>query len=183
MSRRKRLSGEPGPKPRTVAATATPTASSVMTVSAPLATDLSARSSVISRIRAKKPAAASVTHIGNSGERQIPSSEAGQAQFMRDIPSRSTHSRSTGIRSKQMVLQTRRFERRESSASSGCSSDPLAYGRSCASGGGELAFAGDTLESFGRALDPVLTVVTFGREAGGSLHRCRSRPDARHCSP
>src|ERR1700742_5170613 len=57
--------------PRMVAATATPTASSVITVRAPFATDLSARSSVMSRIKAKKPAAASVAHIGNSGDRQI----------------------------------------------------------------------------------------------------------------
>ena len=42
-----------------------------MTVSAPLATDFSARNSVIRRIRAKNPAAASVTHIGNDGERQM----------------------------------------------------------------------------------------------------------------
>src|SRR3982074_132011 len=76
----------PGPKPRMVAATATPIASSVITVNAPLATDLSARSNVISRISAKKPAAAKVSHIGNAGEPQISSSDVGQAQFMRDIP-------------------------------------------------------------------------------------------------
>ena len=54
-----------------VAATATPTASSVITVRAPFATDFSARSSVMSKISAKKPAAASVAHIGNSGELQM----------------------------------------------------------------------------------------------------------------
>ena len=69
-----------------VAATAMPIASSVITVNAPLATDFSARSSVISRISAKKPAAANVSHIGNVGERQISSSDDGQAQFMRDVP-------------------------------------------------------------------------------------------------
>src|SRR6201991_1967911 len=74
------------PKPRMVAATATPIASSVITVNAPLATDRSARSSVISRISAKKPAAASVSHIGNVGERQISSSDDGQAQFMAMSP-------------------------------------------------------------------------------------------------
>ncbi len=60
-----------GPKPRMVAATATPIASSVMTVSAPLATDFSARNSVIRTMIPKNPAAASVSHIGNVGERQI----------------------------------------------------------------------------------------------------------------
>ena len=74
------------PKPRMVAATAMPIASSVITVNAPLATDLSARSSVISRISAKKPAAARVSHIGNVGERQISSSDGGQAQFMAMSP-------------------------------------------------------------------------------------------------
>src|ERR1700716_3805622 len=74
------------PKPRMVAATAIPIASSVITVNAPLATDLSARSSVISRISAKKPAAAKVSHVGNAGERHISSSDGGQAQFMRDVP-------------------------------------------------------------------------------------------------
>src|SRR5689334_1949727 len=64
--------GPPGqPKPRMVAVTATPTASSVMTVSAPLATDFSARTIVISIRIAKNPAAASVSHIGNDGERQM----------------------------------------------------------------------------------------------------------------
>jgi len=61
----------PGPNPRMVAATAIPMASSVMTVSAPLATDFSARNSVIRRITPKNPAAASVSHIGKVGERQM----------------------------------------------------------------------------------------------------------------
>src|ERR1044071_532899 len=79
--------GPPGqPKLRMVAATATPTASSVITVSAPLATDLSARTSVISIRIAKNPAAASVSHIGNDGERQMSSSEEAQAQFIREVP-------------------------------------------------------------------------------------------------
>src|ERR1700722_9958650 len=73
-----------GPKPRMVAATAMPTASSVITVSAPLATDFSARNSVTSTMIPKNPAAASVSHIGNAGERQIWSSEDAQAQFMRE---------------------------------------------------------------------------------------------------
>ena len=60
----------PGPKPR-IAATATLIASSVITVSAPLATDFSARNSVIRTMIPKNPAAASVSHIGNVGERQI----------------------------------------------------------------------------------------------------------------
>ena len=54
-----------------VAATAMPIASSVITVSAPLATDFSARSSVIKRTNAKNPAAASVSHIGKVGDRQM----------------------------------------------------------------------------------------------------------------
>jgi len=53
-----------------VAATAMPTASRVMTVSAPLATDFSARNNVMSATIAKNPAAASVSHIGKVGERQ-----------------------------------------------------------------------------------------------------------------
>ena len=69
-----------------VAATVIPTASSVMTVSAPFATDFSARSSVIRTIRLKNPAAAIVSHIGKDAERQMWSSDVAQAQFMRDIP-------------------------------------------------------------------------------------------------
>ena len=42
-----------------------------MTVSAPFATDRSARSKVMSSTNAKNTAAASVTHMGNVGERQI----------------------------------------------------------------------------------------------------------------
>ena len=61
----------PGGKPRKVAATATAIDSNVMTVSAPLATDFSARNSVISTMSPKNPAAASVSHIGKFGERQI----------------------------------------------------------------------------------------------------------------
>src|SRR5262249_34941908 len=60
-----------GPYPRMVAATAMPTASRVMTVSAPFATDFSARNSVIMTTIPKKAAAASVTHIGKAGERQM----------------------------------------------------------------------------------------------------------------
>src|SRR5205807_6037939 len=59
-----------GPKLRMVAATAMPIASSVITVSAPLATDFSARSSVIRAMTAKNPAAINVSHIGNAGVRQ-----------------------------------------------------------------------------------------------------------------
>ncbi|MDA9441919.1 hypothetical protein XH98_23090 [Bradyrhizobium sp. CCBAU 51745] len=39
-------------------------------------------------INPKKPAAASVNHIGKDGERQVWSSDEAQAQFMRDVPSR-----------------------------------------------------------------------------------------------
>src|SRR5215472_13275958 len=49
-------------------------------------------------------------------------------------------------------------------------------------GGGELAFPGDPLESFGRALDPVLAVVTFGRKLADHLigaTRGRTRDVAR----
>src|SRR4051812_7489430 len=74
------------PKPRMVAATATPMASNVITVKAPLAIDRSARSKVIRRMSAKKPAAAKVSHIGNVDERQISSSDEGKAQFMRNVP-------------------------------------------------------------------------------------------------
>ena len=59
-----------GPNPRMVAATAMPIATSVITVSAPLATDFSARSSVIRTMIPKNPAAANVSHIGKAGERQ-----------------------------------------------------------------------------------------------------------------
>lgn len=61
-------------------------ASSARTVSAPLATDRSARSSVTRRISPKKPAATSIIHIGKAGERQIWSSDEAHAQFMRDVP-------------------------------------------------------------------------------------------------
>jgi hypothetical protein len=53
-----------------VAATAIPIATSVITVNAPLATDFSARSSVIRTMIPKNPAAANVSHIGKVGERQ-----------------------------------------------------------------------------------------------------------------
>ena len=69
-----------------VEATAIPIASSVMTVSAPFATDFSARSSVITTINPKKAAAAIVSHIGKDAERQMCSSDAADAQFMRDTP-------------------------------------------------------------------------------------------------
>ena len=69
-----------------VAATAMPTASSVITVSAPLATDFSARNSVMSTMTPKNPAAANVSHIGKVGERQSWSSDVAQAQFMRGVP-------------------------------------------------------------------------------------------------
>src|SRR5713226_9483617 len=77
-----------GTNPRRVAAAAMAIASSVMTVSAPLATDFSARTSVMRRMIPKNPAAANVSHIGNAGERQSWSSEVAQAQFMRDVPQR-----------------------------------------------------------------------------------------------
>src|SRR5580698_1955090 len=80
-----------GPNPRMVAATAMPTANSVMIVNAPLAIDLSARSSVASAINPKNPAAANVSHIGNDGERQMKSSDVAQAQFMRGVPQRMQH--------------------------------------------------------------------------------------------
>jgi hypothetical protein len=47
-----------------------PIATSVITVSAPLATEFSARNSVMRTMTPKNPAAASVSHIGKSGERQ-----------------------------------------------------------------------------------------------------------------
>jgi hypothetical protein len=55
-----------------------------MIVSAPLATDFSARISEIKAISPKKPAAAIGSHIGKDGERQMWSNDV--AQFMRDIP-------------------------------------------------------------------------------------------------
>lgn len=66
------------PKFLMVAATATVIARSVITVSAPLATDFSARKRVISRTSAKKTPAASVTHIGNAGECQSCSNDVAQ---------------------------------------------------------------------------------------------------------
>src|SRR5258707_13221927 len=60
----------PGPNPRMVAVAAMPMASSVMTVSAPLATDFSARNSVMRTITPKNPDAANVSNIGKVGKRQ-----------------------------------------------------------------------------------------------------------------
>src|SRR5262249_42948612 len=62
--------GLPGPKPLVVAAAAIPMASNVMTVSAPFATDFSARHNVTMPITPKNAAAGRVSHIGNVGERQ-----------------------------------------------------------------------------------------------------------------
>lgn len=59
-----------GPDARRVAALVTPIASSVMTASMPLATDFSARNTMMNTISPKNPAAASVSHIGKVGERQ-----------------------------------------------------------------------------------------------------------------
>ncbi len=47
-----------------------PTASNAITVNAPLATDFSARNSVMKTIIPKKPAAPNVSHIGKAGESQ-----------------------------------------------------------------------------------------------------------------
>ena len=72
-----------------VAVTAIPTASSVITVSAPLATDFSARNSVTNTMIPKNPAAANVSHVGKAGVRQTWSSDVAQVQFMTsscDIP-------------------------------------------------------------------------------------------------
>ncbi len=69
-----RVSAGPAPpagsNARRLAATAIPIAISVITVNAPLATDFSARSSVIRTMIPKNPAAANVNHIGKVGERQ-----------------------------------------------------------------------------------------------------------------
>src|SRR3954464_7139952 len=63
---------------RVVEVTAMPTASNVMTVSAPLATDRSARTKVIRTMIPKNAAAASVSHIGDAGELHSWLSETGQ---------------------------------------------------------------------------------------------------------
>jgi hypothetical protein len=61
-----------------------------MNASMPLATDFSARNTMTSTRSAKNPAAASVSHIGKFGERQIWSSDEAQSQFMRGVPQRSS---------------------------------------------------------------------------------------------
>lgn len=48
--------------------------------------DFSARKSVTKTQMPKNPTTAKVSHIGKVGERQSWSSDAAQAQFMRDIP-------------------------------------------------------------------------------------------------
>lgn len=53
-----------------MAAAATATASNVITVNAPLATERSARKTMTRNTMAKNAAAASVSHIGNVGDRQ-----------------------------------------------------------------------------------------------------------------
>ena len=79
-----------GPKPRKLAAAAMPRASTVMiTVTVPFARDLSGRNSIVMRMIPNNPAAANVSHIGKTGERQNWSSDVAQAQFMRDAPQRS----------------------------------------------------------------------------------------------
>src|SRR5260221_4404730 len=65
----------PGPNPRIVAVAAIPIASSVVTVSAPLATDFSARNTVVGTIIPKNPAAANVSHLGKVGARHRWSSD------------------------------------------------------------------------------------------------------------
>src|SRR5260370_25268302 len=100
-----------------VAATAIPMARSVITVSAPLGTDFSARNSVIRTMIPKNPAAANVSHIGKAGERQSWSSDVAQAQFMRDVPQRSIKSIPRNrmpdlphLAFRRMVLRTGRFD-------------------------------------------------------------------------
>ena len=78
-----------GLNPRMVSAAASPRANNVIAVSATLAMDFSARKSVMSTHTPKNPVTAKVSHIGKVGERQSWSSDAAQAQFMRDIPQRS----------------------------------------------------------------------------------------------
>jgi hypothetical protein len=57
-----------------------------MTVSAPFATDLSARNSVTRRTIAKNPAAATVSHIGKVDECHNWSIDDGNAWFMCGVP-------------------------------------------------------------------------------------------------
>jgi len=58
----------------------------VMIISAPFATDFSARISVIRTISPKNPAAAIANNIGKDDVRQMWSSDVAHAQFMREIP-------------------------------------------------------------------------------------------------
>jgi hypothetical protein len=59
----------------------------------------------------KKPAAASVSHIGKVGERQSWSSDETHAQFMRKVSSRSAQPKpALGIRVAKMLLRTGPFD-------------------------------------------------------------------------
>jgi hypothetical protein len=69
----------------------------MITASAPLATDFSARTSVKSATTPKNAAAAKVSQIGKAGERQICSSGMSQAQFMRDFPQTQHRTRSAKV--------------------------------------------------------------------------------------
>src|SRR6478609_1828700 len=129
--------------------------SSVMTVSAPLATDLSARTSVIRRIRPRRPAATRIIHIGKACGREIWSNEVAHAQFMRDAPSR--EQRANGQSEPPRVGNCPRFtmSRRRGPFDGERSEflrDVNARHRH-PSGLGELAFLGDALERFSRTLD------------------------------
>jgi hypothetical protein len=88
-------------------------ASNVMMDSAPLATDFSARSSVIRTTIPKKPAAANVSHVGKVGERQSWSSDETHAQFTRKVSSHSAQPKpkaALGVRVAKMLLRTGPFD-------------------------------------------------------------------------
>src|SRR3954449_8902347 len=89
----------PASNPRTVAAPAIATARRVITVSTPLGTDFSARTSVIRAMAPMDPAAAKISHIGKLGERQSWSSDVAQAQFMPGVPQRQQKKRSAQAQS------------------------------------------------------------------------------------
>jgi hypothetical protein len=120
----------------------------------------------------KKPAAASVIHIGKADERQISSSDEAHAQFMRDVPSR--EQRANG-QSEHRESATAPGPPCEGEAglltASGANSSATSMGGGGASGERELTFLGDPFEGLGRALDPVLAVVAFRRQQADDFVR------------
>ncbi len=142
-----------------------PIASNVMTVSAPLATDFSARNSVMRTMIPKNPAAASgQPHRKGRGTPELiercspspvharcPSTRHKTQSARKQVPAVPDSART------RMVLRTGPFHGEQVGTARPARLHHF-------SGDVELTFLGHPLESLGRAFDPVLAVIAVGQE-------------------